>query len=440
MKIVILGGNAAGMSAAALIKRRYPDVDILVFEKTDEVSFGACGLPYYVAGLNEDLDLIRIRSAQTFIESGIDLRLKHEVVGYDFDKREVRVTADQGQEILETYDKLLIATGASARIPPIPGIGCQNCFVLKTLEDAVALKEAFLAGKDQRLVIVGGGASGLEIAEAALLQGIKNIRIIEATPQLINPYARAFSDLAQKELEKQGVKVHLQEMAKAVTREDQMRIETDKASYEADIIVISIGVVPNTGFIQGLDKLPNGALITDRAMKTNQADVYAAGDCASVWHKVLDKPVYLALGTNANKQGRLAAESMMGKPVDFDRAIGTSMLRIMDLELAKTGLSEAEAQAASLPVKTKTIEAASHARYYPDPGRLTVKLTYSPDDHRILGAQIAGEQGAALRINPLAVAIDQGMTTDQFAYVDLGYAPPFSSVWDAIQIAANVAR
>lgn len=440
MKIVILGGNAAGMSAAALLKRRYPDQEILVLEKTDEVSFGACGLPYYVAGLNEDLDLIRIRSAETFIQSGIDLRLQYEVTGIDFDQKQVRARNARGEEVLESYDKLLIATGASARIPDIPGIGCKNCFVLKTLEDAVALKEAFLAGKGQELVIVGGGAIGLEIAEAALLQGLDRIRILEAAPQLIPPFDQEFAELAGKELEKHGVQVHLGALAQAVSREDRMKIRTNQGDFQADIIVISIGVIPNTGFIEGLDKLPNGALVTDKAMRTSRPDVYAAGDCASVWHRVLDKPAYMALGTNANKQGRMAALSMMGEEAEFDRALGSSMLRIMGLELAKTGLSEREAKMAGLKVKTRTIEAASHARYYPDPGKLTVKLTYSPEDLRIYGAQIAGEKGAALRINPLAVALDQGMTTRDFAYVDLGYAPPFSSVWDAIQIAANVAR
>ena len=218
-------------------------------------------------------------------------------------------------------------------------------------------------------------------------------------------------------------------------------VKTDKDCYAADVVILSIGVSPNTRFLpEGIEKLGNGALVTDASMKTSVPDVYAAGDCASVWSKLLDKPMYIALGTNANKQGRLAGDAVLGKNVRFARALGTSMLRVMGMEFAKTGLGEQECKANGIDYKTTTVESRSHARYYPDPVTLTVKLTYRAADKVLLGAQIAGAKEAAVRIDTFACAVDQGMTTDELGFLDFGYAPPFASVWDAIAIAANASK
>ena len=410
MKFLVIGGNAAGMSAASRVKRKSPDTEVVVLEQTHEVSYGACGLPYYVAGLNNNLDLMRIRKADQFLASGVDLRLGCDVTGADFTAKTVSYTDENGEAHVESYDKLLIATGSSPKVPPIPGIRQKNIFPLKTLDQAAALKLA-LESNPKSVVIVGGGYIGLELAEACILQKVPEIHIVE----------RVMS------FEGEDDKV--------------TAVKTDKDCYAADVVILSIGVSPNTRFLpEGIEKLGNGALVTDVSMKTSVLDVYAAGDCASVWSKLLDKPMYIALGTNANKQGRLAGDAVLGKNVRFARALGTSMLRVMGMEFAKTGLGEQECKANGIDYKTTTVESRSHARYYPDPVTLTVKLTYRAADKVLLGAQIAGAKEAAVRIDTFACAVDQGMTTDELGFLDLGYAPPFASVWDAIAIAANASK
>ena len=215
---------------------------------------------------------------------------------------------------------------------------------------------------------------------------------------------------------------------------------TDRGTYDADVVIVSIGVVPNTAFAEGLRKLPNGAIETDASLQTSEADVFAAGDCASVWHALLQKPAYFPLGTYANKQGRLAGDALLGKPASYSRALGTVMLRCMGLEFAKTGLTEAEAKAAGFDAKSVLVRAHSHPHYFPDACDIEIKLCYRADNRMLLGAQMMGERETAIRIDPIALAIDRGMTTDELGFADFGYAPPFAGVWDAIAVAANAAK
>lgn len=441
MKFVVIGGNAAGMSAASRVKRKDPSWEVVVLEQTREVSYGACGLPYYIAGLNNDIDLIRIRSVETFEQNGICMKIGCDVDGIDYAAKTVHYTDASGAVQTETYDKLLIASGSSPKIPPIPGITKGKIFPLKTLEHAEELKQALVNGP-KSVVIVGGGYIGLELAEACILRKIPNIHVVEALDRLLNVFDPEFGEAVRKELESRGVHVHVGERVMSFEGgENVQSVVTDKGTYDADLVILSIGISPNTRFTgTELEKLPNGAIVTNAAMETSVADVYAAGDCTTVWHKLLNKPMMIALGTNANKQGRLAGDSVLGKPVHFDRALGTSMLRCMGLEFAKTGLGETECKASNIPYKTKTVQTRSHARYYPDPSTLTIKLCYRENDHVLLGAQIMGAKEAAWRIDTFACAIDQGMTTEELGFLDLGYAPPFASVWDAIQIASNASK
>lgn len=439
MKLLVIGGNAAGMSAAARVKRKNPNAQVIVLEKTQDVSYGACGLPYYIAGLNDDMNLIRIRTAAEFEASGIEVRLGSGVTGIEYETKTVEYVQD-GQTKKETYDKLLIASGSSAKTPPIPGIEKGNIFPLKTPRHAEELRAALIENPGN-VVIIGGGYIGLELAEAALLRKAKSLRIIEALPRLLNVFDPEFGDAVRQELQRQGAAVHLGERVQRFEGDAAVSgVVTDKGTYEADLVILAIGVDPNTGFAGNIEKLPNGAIVTNRAMETSQKDVYAAGDCATAWHRLLEKPAYIALGTNANKQGRLAGDAILGKQVCFDRALGTSMLRCMELELAKTGLGEEDAKVAGIACKFCTVKTRSHARYYPDVTELTIKLCYREEDHVILGAQIMGAKEAVQRINIFALAIDRGMTTQELGFVDLGYAPPFSSVWDAVHIAANACK
>lgn len=441
MKFLVIGGNAAGMSAASRVKRKSPDTEVVVLEQTREVSYGACGLPYYVAGLNNNIDLIRIRSAAQFEASGIAVRLGCDVTGVDFTAKTVAYTNESGECCTETYDKLLIATGSSPKIPPIPGIRQKNIFPLKTLVHAEQLKQA-LANGPKSVVIVGGGYIGLELAEACILQKVPEIHIVEALDRLLNVFDPEYSDAVRTELEKHGVQIHTGERVMSFEGNGTVTaVTTDKGSYAADAVILSIGISPNTRFLgDEIEKLGNGAIVTDPSMRTSVPDVYAAGDCATVWSKLLDKPVYIALGTNANKQGRLVGDVVLGKHAEFKRALGTSMLRVMGMEFAKTGLGEQECIANGIAYKTTTVQNRSHARYYPDPVMLTIKLTYRPSDKVLLGAQIMGAKEAATRIDVFACAVDQEMTTEELGFLDMGYAPPFAGVWDAVAIAANASK
>lgn len=441
MKLLVIGGNPAGMSAASRVKRRSPETQVVVLEQTHEVSYGACGLPYYIAGLNDDIDLIRIRKIPEFERNGIQVKTGVKAVGVDFSAKTVACESEDGQRFEETYDKLMIASGSSPRVPPIPGICKPGIMTLKTLQDAENIKTSLLAGA-KSVVIVGGGYIGLEIAEACILQKIPQIHVVEALDRLLNVFDPEFSEAVRQELEEKGVQIHTGERVMSFEGGEKVeKIVTDKGEYAADLVILSIGIGPNTSFLPDtIQKLPNGAIVTDEAMKTSVPDVWAAGDCATIWHRLLDKPMFIALGTNANKQGRLAGDSILGKDVCFKRALGTSMLRVMELELAKTGLGENDCKANGVAYKATTVQTRSHARYYPDPAMLTVKLCYDPETHVLLGAQIMGKKEAAIRIDTFAVAVDQGMTTEELGFVDLGYAPPFAGVWDAVHVASNAAK
>lgn len=438
MNIVIIGGNAAGMSAASRIKRRAPEHEVIVLERTNEVSFGACGMPYYVAGLNPDINLMRIRPVEKFREQGIDVRLGHTVTAVDRDAKTVSGVCGEG-EFSVHYDRLAVCSGSSAIVPPIEGRDLEGVFTLKNLSDAAALKAAL--GEDKRVVIVGGGYIGLELAEACILRNVKSLTVVEAAPKLLTTFDGEFGDAAAEELRKHGAEVKLGERVAGFRGKDGKvtAVETDGGVYDCDVAVLAVGVRPNTSYVD-VEKLGNGAVITNTALCTSDPDIFAAGDCATVWHRLLKCPVYLPLGTNANKQGRLLGDAILGKGVCLDRALGTSMLRLAGLEFACTGLNEKTAREKGIPYKTKTVAARSHARYFPNPVEITIKLVYAPDTHVILGAQMMGAKETALRIDVFALAVDRAMTTEELGFADLGYAPPFASVWDAVQIAANAAK
>ncbi len=312
MRLLVIGGNAAGMSAASRVKRRSPETEVIVLEKSNQVSFGACGLPYYISGENDNIELIKIRPVEKFRESGIDVRLSCEVMGVDFNSKQVSYK-ENGENKTLTYDKLVISSGSSAKVPPIKGIEQDNIFSLKTIENAISIKNAITKDK-VNVVIIGGGYIGIEIAEACLNQKVASIRIIEATV-----FDKEFSEACKAELESQGVNIHLGEKVTSFegVSGKVSAVVTDKGRYEADVVILSIGVMPNTGFAKDIDKLGNGAIITNERMETSQKDVYSAGDCASVIHRITGKNCYFALGTNANKQGRLVGDSCLGKDVCF---------------------------------------------------------------------------------------------------------------------------
>lgn len=443
MRVLIIGGNAAGMSAASRLVRKSKDVEVVVFEKTREVSYAACGLPYYIAGLNPELDLMRIRPVKEFENAGIKVHLEHEVTEVNPPEHRITVRNLQtGKSRSERYDKLIVASGSSPFIPPIPGTDLQGVFTVKTLADAENIKKNLLRREVRNVAIIGGGYIGLEMAEACVLQK-KNVRLFEAAPRVLNGFDPEFAAAVEQELATHGVAVHTGATVLELAGKSRVRqVATKEERYDTDLVILAVGIRPNTSFIDdtAIQKKTNGALITDSSMRTSAPDIYAAGDCSTVIHKILKRPVYLPLGTNANKQGRLVADAILGIPVRFDNALGTTMLRCLNLEFAKTGITESEAREAGMEIGTVTVNHISHARYFPDPAPITIKLCFDPATHVLLGAQLMGGKECAWRVNVFAVAIDRGMKADELGFLDLGYAPPFATTWDAIHIAANAVK
>ncbi len=443
MKIVILGGDAAGMSAASKLRRSLPQAQIVVFEQTRETSYGACGLPYYIGGVNDDADKIRIRKPEAFLKSGIDLRLNHEAVAVDPVVKTVTARNLETDELVtERYDELVVATGTSPILPPLEGRDKEGVFTLKSIADAQDIR----AWAEQRcvsdVVIVGAGYIGLELAES-FVRLKKRVTMIEMAPRPMMVMDEDFAPLISQALERHGVVLHTGEAVKSLAGGDTVSgVITDKGEYAAQLVILSVGVRPNTSFLRdtGVELLPNGAVRVDEQMCSSLPHIYAAGDCASITSKVTGKPVYLPLGTNANKQGKVLGEVLCGQNSRLPGVLGTSMCRVIDLEVARTGVNEREAQEAGIPLRVVSTTAHTRPPYYPGGCELTIKLFFHAETKVLLGAQLAGLEGAASRIGMCALAIDAGVTASQLALADLGYAPPFNYVWDPVQLAAGMVK
>lgn len=443
MKLIVIGGVAAGMSAASKAKRSDPSAEVIVYEKGSDLSYGACGLPYYVGDFITDSKKLIARTKEDFEAAGIGVFLQHEAVAVDPKQKTVTIkNRNTGELETQSYDKLMIATGASAVIPPFKGREKDNIFVLKTLTDGIALKKVVLDSSVKNITVVGGGFIGLECVDAFLHLG-KQVRVIEAAERLILPFDKEMSEQAFNELEAKGVHLHLNEKVTAFTGDKKVEtVTTDKGTYETDLVVIAVGVRPDTTFLEDttIALAKNGAIVVNQQMQTTEPDVYAAGDCAECFHFLTNKNTYLALGTNANKCGRIAGTNMLGGTQIFQGALASSAIKVCDIELVRTGLGEEDAKNSGFNCKTVLVTTKDRSGYYPGATMLYTKLVYEVPSMRILGAQLCGKSGAVLRGNIFATAIQAGMTTQELGMTDLAYAPPFSGVWDTVHIACNAAK
>ncbi|MCG8444557.1 MAG: CoA-disulfide reductase, partial [Hyphomicrobiales bacterium] len=309
MKIVIIGGVAAGMSAAAKAKRMAKDAKIVVYEKTDVVSYGACGLPYFIGDFFSNKNRMVARTAEQFEESGIEVKINHEIIGVNVHTKTVLVSKLATREVFEdSYDQLMIATGASPIIPPIENVSLENVYTLKSIEDGIRIKEAVMDAKNKEVVVIGAGFIGIELVEAIKKSG-KNVHLIQLDERILpDSFDQEITDIMEKELASHGVHLHLKETVKALKGDSKVTgVITDEGAYQADVVIISTGVRPNTAFLQntGIEMLKNGAIIINEFGQTNLENVYAAGDCATVYHLIKEENVYIPLATTANKIGRI---------------------------------------------------------------------------------------------------------------------------------------
>ena len=445
MKIVIIGGIAAGMSAAAKARRVSKDAEIIVYEMGDIISFGACGLPYYVGDFFQDPNYMIARKADKMREAGIDVRTQHQVLSLSSEQKSIKVkNLKNGEPFTQYYDKLMIATGANVIKPPFKNLDLSNIFTLTKMEDGQKLKEIAMREEIKDVTIIGAGFIGIEVVEAMKNLG-KHVRLIQRSSRVFNRlFDKRITDLMQEELLSHGVEIVLNETVESFEGENTVvaRVKTDKNAYSTDLVIIATGFKPNTAFLKDtpVKRLDNGAVIVNERAESSVADIYAAGDCATVPHMVSKKDVYLPLATGANKLGRVAGTNMAGGNAVYPGSLGSSCIKVMDCEAARTGLDEAGAEASGFVCNTVFIKDKNQTNYYPGQEDIYIKLVYEKESKIILGGEIFGKKGAALRIDVIAMAIKAKMTTTELGFMDFCYAPPISKTWDPLNVAGNAAK
>ncbi|MCX8586616.1 MULTISPECIES: CoA-disulfide reductase [unclassified Gilliamella] len=441
MKIIIIGAQAAGASAAAKAKRRDPNATICIYEKSDIVSFGACGLPYFIGNHFGDENEMISRTPEQFAKDGIEIKTLHEVIAIDPQLKKITIKDIKNNNCFEDdYDKLLIAVGATPIIPPLKNLQLENIFTLRDMYDGLAIKKAL--NQNSNVVVIGAGYIGLEITES-LVKLNKNVKLIQLDDRVLtDAFDPELTEIIEENL-KQHCDLHLQEQVQGFEGEQKVtHVITDKAKYPADIVIIATGVKPNSEVYKHLniETLSNGAIVVDNYGQTNIADIYAAGDCVALHHRVSQSMTYIPLATGANKLGKIVGDNLAGGNNQFPGTLGTSALRVFDIEAGRTGLTEQQAIKAGIPYKTVVVKDKNHSNYVEGQTSVTAKLIYHAQTRILLGGQIAGGSGAVLRTNSLATAIWANMKIDELAMMDFLYAPPFSRPWDILNIAGGIAK
>jgi NADPH-dependent 2,4-dienoyl-CoA reductase/sulfur reductase-like enzyme len=433
-RLVVIGGDPGGMAAISAARAVDPDLEVIAFERGRHTSYSACGIPYHVGGDVPQLSQLVTRSPEQHRANGVDVRLGSEVMAIDRDAREVHVAADGGRYAL-AYDQLLIGTGGNPIRPPLPGIDLPAVRGVQTLDDGEDLVAYARATQCQRIAVVGGGYIGLEMAEAFVQRGA-SVTLLERGDHVMSTLDPELGALVEDALGRHGIDVRLNT---EVTAFEPGKVITEAGPVGADLVVLGIGVSPNSTLAAaaGLALGVKDAIRVDRRQRTSDERIWAAGDCCESRHLVSGEHVHVALGTVANKQSRVAGTNLAGGYATFPGVLGTAISKICATEVARTGLSSVEAAGAGFSAFTATIEATTKAGYYPGAEKMTVRFIVERGRGRLLGAQIVGGDGSAMRIDTCAVAITAGMDVGEIAQLDLAYAPPFSSVWDPIHIAAR---
>ncbi|HKY76514.1 MAG TPA: FAD-dependent oxidoreductase [Acidimicrobiia bacterium] len=445
-RLVVIGGDAAGMSAASQARRRRgPDaLEIVVFERGCHTSYSACGIPYFVADVVHDAEQLVARQPEVFrSEFAMDVHLRHEVNEIDVKAQRVRVRdLEAGIERDEPFDQLVVATGARPVRPRLAGAEADGIFGVQILDDGVALRSRLDAGGVSQAVVVGGGYVGLEMAEALVQRGVE-VALVDQRPQPMATLDPDMGSLVADAMRRLGITLYLGE---AVSGFDHAAgsvtaVVTEARIIPADLVVLGLGVRPNSGLAAdaGVAVGDTGGIVTDQRMRTSVEGVWAAGDCVETFHRVSRQPVTIALGTHANKQGRVAGINLGGGYATFPGVLGTAVTKLCGLEIARTGLGEAEAAAAGFATEAVVVESTTRAGYFPGASLMKTKLIVEQRSGRLLGAQIVGEENAGKRIDALAIALWNEMTVEEMTGLDLAYAPPFSPVWDPVLIAARKA-
>ncbi len=446
-RLLVVGGDAGGMTAASQARRlRGPrELDIVAFERGHFTSYSSCGIPYFVGDVVDDLDTLIARTPEEFRDKhSIDARTRHEVVEIDLEAGKVRVRdLERGTESTEGYDQLVVATGAVPARPPIEGIDSGNVFGVQTLDDGVVIKKTIEGERPRRAVVVGAGYIGLEMAEALVVKGLE-VSVVEAAPQPMTTLDPDMGALVADAMRGMGIDVYVSEPVEGIEATDGRvsAVVTRNQTLPADVVVLGLGARPNSELAAdaGLEIGPRTkGVVVDQRMQTPVPNVWAAGDVTEKFHRISREKVAIALGTHANKEGRTAGINIGGGYETFPGVVGTAVSKVCDLEVARTGLTEAEASRAGFEFVTATVDSTTRAGYFPGSAEIKTKFIAERVSGRLLGAQILGREGAAKRIDVCATALWCEMTVDEMLNVDLSYAPPFSPLWDPVLVAARKA-
>jgi NADPH-dependent 2,4-dienoyl-CoA reductase/sulfur reductase-like enzyme len=441
-RVLVVGGVAAGMSAASQIRRRHPETRVTVFERGDYISYGACGMPYNIEDPEREIDdLVVLTAEHARKKRGIDLRLRHEAKELDVERGTlVVVDLDSGTESHEPFDALVIATGARAIRLSLDGFDLPGVEVLRDLADGAAIKNALKDGP-KNAVVIGAGYIGMEMAHVLTERGL-SVTILEKLPQLLAGWHEETVAVVEETLSNRGVEFHTGATVQAAEAGSDGRVAavlTDDGRFEADLVLVAAGVRPNVELAKtgGLRIGDTGAIWVNQQQQTSHEAVWSAGDCAEAYHRVLRRNTWFPLGTTANKQGRIAGANVVGANQRFSGIVGTCGFMVFDLEVARSGLGEEEAKQEGFDPVAVTIRQRSRAHGYPDGAPIQVHLVADRETGLLLGGEFAGREGAALRSNTLATALAGHMTVADLQNLDLVYAPPFASVWDPVLVAAN---
>ena len=447
MKVLIIGGVAGGMSVAFKAKRENPQLEITVLEQEDYISFGAWGLPYYIGDIFDDIDKsLFVRKLEDAKKEGINLLQKHRVTGVDFDEKKAFAhDLDRDEEKTFEYDQLVIATGATAFLPDIPGIDSDNVYTITKPYIVKELKKNL--DKYTNIAVVGGGFIGVEIAEQLAHHKHLNIDLYHSRDQLLNKvYDKKAGEAAAKELENLGINLHFSERLEDLVHEDGMvkEIHTSNRKDPVDALILAIGFNPNTSIFDDdrLKKLKNGAIVIDKYGRTSIPDVWSVGDCATVPHKFLENP-YIPLATSANKIGRQIGINLSRDDKDLlgdYESIGSSSVKVGNLEFAITGLTEEQAEELGYDYGLAESQIYNKPQYMNESSKIDFRLLYEKNTYKLLGARVFGRRDAVLRLLPFTTAIHANLTTKDLAYYDYAYSPPFALTWEAVNTAASIAK
>ncbi len=440
MKFLVIGGDAAGMSAASRAKRQRPGLEVTVIEKTLDVSYSACGMPYNIAAPEKPIEDLVVRNADVFRnKQGIKVLTGHSGEKIDRRKKVVHVVSQDRSSFEIGYDKLLIATGASPIFPDIPGIDLPGVLALKNLDDGRKIKKFIHENKVKKAAVLGMGYIALEMCEALRTLDIQ-VDMIKPGEKFIPWMPGELSDMVRQQVESKGVNLYTGYRLRYIEpSNDGLKIVCDDLTISADMVLVAIGITPNSGIASdaGINLGVNDSIAVDRTLKTSDDHIYAAGDCADAYHVVTGKKTWIPLALRANRSGWAAADNICGKRIRLEGVVGTAVFKVFDLEVARTGLNTEEAVEAGFNPASVIIKSRSRAHAHPGSRTIRVQMVGDKRTGRLLGAFMVGEEGVAHRINAAAVALHNHMTVQAFSTTDLSYAPPFGPVWDPLLTAAN---